>query len=89
MDTDSFYLAMSGDYFHKIVKPGMRQVHDVDWKKWLATGKFSRRRPGFLSLNFLVQELYGLLPNAILFNIKIISGKINKAVKVFQKIRMI
>ena len=40
MDTDSFYLAMSGDSLDDIVRPGMRQEYEADKKNWLATDKF-------------------------------------------------
>ena len=41
MDTDSFYLAMSGDLLDDIVRPEMKQAYEADRKTWLATGKFS------------------------------------------------
>ena len=41
MDTDSFYLAMSGDLLDDIVRPEMKQAYETDKKTWLATGKFS------------------------------------------------
>ena len=33
MDTDSFYLAMSGDSLDEIFKPWMKQVYEADKKK--------------------------------------------------------
>ena len=39
MDTDSFYLAMSGDLSDDIVKPEMKQAYETDKKNWLATDK--------------------------------------------------
>ena len=51
MDTDSFYLAMSGDSLDEIVKPGMKQAHEADKKNWLARDKFSEKNPAYLSLN--------------------------------------
>ena len=39
MDTDSFYLAMSGDLLDDIVKPEMKQAYETDKKNWLATDK--------------------------------------------------
>ena len=41
MDTDSFYLAMSGDLLDDIVRPEMKQAYEADKKTWLATDKFS------------------------------------------------
>ena len=46
MDTDSFYLAMSGDSLDEIVRPEMKQAFKADKKNWLATDKFSERTPG-------------------------------------------
>ena len=48
MDTDSFYFAMSGD---ETVKPGLRQVYEVDKKNWLATDKFAT--PGLFKPEFV------------------------------------
>ena len=36
MDTDSFYLAMSGDSLDEIVNPEMKQAYEADKKNWLA-----------------------------------------------------
>lgn len=47
MDTNSFYFAMSGDSLYEIVKPGLRQVYEVDKKNWLATHKLSKKTSGF------------------------------------------
>ena len=33
MDTDSFYLVMSGDLFDGIVRPEMKQAYEADKKK--------------------------------------------------------
>ena len=46
MDTDSFYLEISGDSLDDIVRPEMRQAYEADKKNWLATDKFSERTPG-------------------------------------------
>ena len=46
MDTDPFYLAMSGNSLNVIVRPEMKQAHEADKKNWLATDKFSERTPG-------------------------------------------
>ena len=43
MDTDSFYLAMSGDSLDEIVRPEKKQECEAEKKNWLATEKFSER----------------------------------------------
>ena len=53
MDTDSFYLAMSGDSFDEIVSPEMKQLYRADQKNWLATDEFRERTPGLLKPEFL------------------------------------
>ena len=53
MDTDSFYLAMSGDSLDEIVKPGMKQAYENDKKNWLATNKFRERAPGLFKPEFV------------------------------------
>ena len=53
MDTDSFYLAMSGDSLDEIVRPEAKQEHKADKKNWLATDKFSERAPGLFKPEFV------------------------------------
>ena len=53
MDTDSFYLAMSGESLDKINGPEMKQAYEADKKNWLATDKFSERIPGLFKLEFV------------------------------------
>ena len=53
MDTDSFYLAMSGDSLDEIVEPEMKQAFEADKKNWLATDKFSKRTPGLFKSEFV------------------------------------
>ena len=53
MDTDSFYLAISGDSLDDIVKPEMEQAHETDKKNWLTTDKFSERTPGLFKPKFV------------------------------------
>ena len=53
MDTDSFYLAISGDSLDDIVRPEIRQAYEADKKNWLATDKFSERTPGLFSPEFV------------------------------------
>ena len=53
MNTDSFYLAMSGDSLDKIVKPETKQTYEADRKNWLATNKFSERTPVLFKSEFV------------------------------------
>ena len=53
MDTDSFYLEMSGDSLDEIIKPEMKQAYEADKKNWLATDKFSERTPGLFKPEFV------------------------------------
>ena len=53
MDTDSFYLAMSGDSLDEIARPEMKQEYEADKKNWLATDKFSERIPGLFKPEFV------------------------------------
>ena len=53
MDTDLFYLAMSGDSLDEIVRPEMKQAYEADKKNWLATDKFSERTPGLCKPEFV------------------------------------
>ena len=53
MDTDSFYLAMSGDSLDEIVRSEMKQAYEADKKNWLATDKFRERTPGLLKPEFV------------------------------------
>ena len=53
MDTDSFYLTMSGDSLNEIVRPEMKQRYEADEKNWHATEKFSERTPGLFKPEFV------------------------------------
>ena len=53
MDTDSFYLAMSGDSLDEIVRPELKQAYEADKKNWLATDKFSEKTPGLFKPEFV------------------------------------
>ena len=53
IDTDSFYLAMSGDCVDEIVRPEMKKAYEADKKNWLATDKFSKRTPRLFKLEFV------------------------------------
>ena len=45
MDTDSHYLAMSGDSLDDIVRPEMKHAYVAGRKNWLVTDEFSKRTP--------------------------------------------
>ena len=53
MDTDSFYLAMSGDSLHENIRPEMKQAYEAEKKNWLATDKFSKKTPGLFKREFV------------------------------------
>ena len=53
MDTDSFYLGISGDSLDEIVRPEMRKFYEADKKNWLATDKFSEWTPGLFKPEFV------------------------------------
>ena len=66
MDTDSFYLVMSGDSLDEIVKPEMKQAYEADKKNWLATDKFSERTPGLFKPEFVGTRGVWLTPKCYL-----------------------
>ena len=53
MDTNSFYLAMSGESLDEIVRPEMKQTYEADKKNWLAIDKFSKRSPDLFKPEFV------------------------------------
>ena len=53
MDTDSLYLAMSGDLLDDIIRSEMKQAYEADKENWLATGKFSKRTPSLFKPEFV------------------------------------
>ena len=53
MNTDSFYLAMSGDSLDGIVNREMKQAYEADKKNQLATDKFSKRTTGLFKPEFV------------------------------------
>ena len=53
MDTDSFYLALSGESLRDVVKPELLEEYDKEVGKWLATDKFSERTPGLFKPEFV------------------------------------
>ena len=52
MDTDSFYLAISGDSLDEIVNPEIKQAFEADKKNWLATDAFSEITHGLFKPEF-------------------------------------
>ena len=53
IDTDSFYLAISGDFLDKIIRPDMKQTYKANKKNWLTKDKFSERTPGLFKPEFV------------------------------------
>ena len=50
MDTDSNYMAISGDKLEDIIRPEMRAEFETTKKQWLAWDKWSGRTPGLFKL---------------------------------------
>ena len=50
MDTDSNYMAISGEKLEDIVRPELRAEFEATKKQWLAWDKWSRRTPGLFKL---------------------------------------
>ena len=53
VDTDSFYLALSGNSLDDIVKASLKKEYLSDKTNWLATDKFSERIPGLFKPEFV------------------------------------
>ena len=53
MDTDSFYLALSGNSLDDIVKASLKKEYLSDKTNWLATDKFSERTPELFKPEFV------------------------------------
>ena len=53
MDRDLFYLAISRDSLHEIVKPEIKQAHEANKKNWLPTDKFSESTRGLIKPEFV------------------------------------
>ena len=51
MDTDSFYLAMSGDFLDEIFEPEMKQTHGLTRKIGLQQTNLTREHPAYLNLS--------------------------------------
>ena len=63
MDTALFYLAMIGDPLDEIVRPEMKQTYEADKKNWLATDKFSKRTPAWLTAKCYLNQNEALNKN--------------------------
>jgi len=50
MDTDSFYMAISGDRLEDIVRPEQKQEFEAEKNQWLSWDKWSGRTPGLFKL---------------------------------------
>ena len=50
MDTDSNYMAISGDKLEDIIRPEMRAEFEATKNQWLAWDKWSGRTPGLFKL---------------------------------------
>ena len=74
MDTDSFYLAISGDSLDEIVKPEMKQAYEADKKNWLATDKFSERTSGLFKPEFVGTRGVWLTANCYLVQNKALNN---------------
>ena len=53
MDTDSFYLALSGNSLDDIVKASLKKEYLSDKRNWPATDKFSETTPGLFKPEFV------------------------------------
>ena len=53
MDTDSFYLVLSGNSLDDIVKASLKKEYLSDKTNWLATDKFSEITPGLFKPEFV------------------------------------
>lgn len=52
MDTDSMYMALSGDSLDDLVKPELREEYEREKAKWLVTDEYSKRTGGLFKLEF-------------------------------------
>ena len=52
MDTDLFYLAISGDSLDDIVKPQMKKAYEGEKKNWLVTDELSKKTRGLFKPEF-------------------------------------
>ena len=88
MDTDLFYILLSGDWLDEIVKLEIRQAYEADKKNWLVTDKFSKTAPGIFKSEFISIRGVWLTAKCYLVQNKIGKNKYS-SVKVFQRSIMI
>ena len=60
MDTDSNYLAISGECLEDIVKPELREEFETQKKNWLAWDKWSGCTPGLFKLECTGRRMIAL-----------------------------
>ena len=60
MDTDSNYMAISGEKLEDVVRPERREEFEAEKKKWLAWDKWSNREPGLLKLECVGERMIAL-----------------------------
>ena len=53
MDTDSFYLAMSGDSLHEVIRPGLKQAYELHKNNGFVTDKLSEKVTGLFKTEFV------------------------------------
>jgi len=60
MDTDSNYLAISGEWLEDIVRPEPKQEFEVEKNQWLPWDKWSSRTPGLFKIEFKGSRMIAL-----------------------------
>ena len=60
MDTDSNYIAISGDRLEDIVRPELNSEFEAQKKQWLAWDKWSGRTPGLFKLECVGSRMIAL-----------------------------
>ena len=53
MDTDSYYIALSGSELDDLIKPELKTMYDLDKPNWLVTDEYSKREPGLFKPEFI------------------------------------
>ena len=46
VDTDLYYLALSGSGLDDLIKPELKTAYDLDNRNWLVTDEYTKRTPG-------------------------------------------
>ena len=62
MDTDSNYLAISGESLEDIVRPELKKEFEAEKRQWLAWDKWSGRTPGLFKLEGEGSQMIALRP---------------------------